>query len=177
MEMNQKLRAFAGPGKWNDPDMLEVGNGMPANEARAHFSLWCMMASPLIAGNDLRAMDAETISILTNKDMIAVDQDSLGIQGFRYEVKDSVETWLKPLKNNAWAIMYFNRGYTPKPIEIDWKNVQITDTLTGKVLNTTKKNTHLLRDLWLNKEIGNTKKTFRKTIPARDVVCLKVYQE
>ena len=125
MEMNHKLRAYAGPGKWNDPDMLEVGNGMPANEARAHFSLWCMMASPLIAGNDLRAMDAETISILNNKDMIAVDQDSLGIQGFRYEVKDSVETWLKPLKKNAWALMYFNRSHSSKKIEINLKNMQI----------------------------------------------------
>lgn len=177
MEMNQKLRAFAGPGKWNDPDMLEVGNGMPANEARSHFSLWCMMASPLIAGNDLRAMDAETISILTNKDMIAVDQDSLGIQGFRFEVKDSVETWLKPLAKNAWALMYFNRSFSPKTIMVDWKNVQITDTLTRKVLNTTQKNIHLLRDLWQNKEIGNTKKPFKKTIPARDVVCLKVYRK
>jgi alpha-galactosidase len=73
--------------------------------------------------------------------------------------------------------MYFNRSFSPKTITVDWKNVQITDTLTGKVLNTTQKNMHLLRDLWQNKEIGNTKKPFKKTIPARDVVCLKVYRK
>jgi len=177
VEMNEKLRKYASPGAWNDPDMLEVGNGMVANEARAHFALWCMMASPLIAGNDLRSMDAETISILTNKDMIAVDQDSLGIQGFRHEVKDSVETWYKPLKNCEWAITYFNRSYYPKQLIVDWKLLNIKDPDFNYTLTTTAKNVFLIRDLWLKKEIGNTKKTLMRTIPARDVICLKLHKQ
>src|SRR5205814_1280084 len=83
-DMNADLRKYAGPGHWNDPDMLEVGNGMTAAEDRTHFSVWCMMAAPLIAGNDVRKMNAETRTILTNKDAIAIDQDELGVQGFRH---------------------------------------------------------------------------------------------
>ncbi|HEX8505857.1 MAG TPA: alpha-galactosidase, partial [Hymenobacter sp.] len=98
------LRQYAGPGHWNDPDMLEVGNGMPANEDRAHFTMWAMIAAPLITGNDVRSMKKETVDILTNKEAIAVNQDKLGVQGFRHAVKDSVETWLKPLAGGRWAV-------------------------------------------------------------------------
>ena len=79
---NDSLRQYAGPGYWNDPDMLEVGNGMSESEDRAHFTMWCMMASPLILGNDLRNMSEATRNILLNKEMIAIDQDPLGVQGW-----------------------------------------------------------------------------------------------
>ncbi len=95
--MQEGLRQYAGPGHWNDPDMMEVGNGMTVNEDRAHMSMWCMLAAPLMAGNDISNMTKETQAILTNKDVIAVDQDPLGIQGLKFSVKDSVETWFKPL--------------------------------------------------------------------------------
>ena len=84
VDMQDTLRKFAGPNHWNDPDMLEVGNGLTAAENRSHFSLWCMLAAPLIAGNDLRKMDEQTRITLTNKEAIALNQDSLGIQGFKY---------------------------------------------------------------------------------------------
>ncbi|NTW90701.1 MAG: hypothetical protein HGA35_02005, partial [Erysipelotrichaceae bacterium] len=82
VEMRKGIREFAGPDHWNDPDMLEVGNGMTPAEDRSHFTLWCMMASPLIAGNDLRKMTPQTVGILTNREAVAINQDSLGIQGF-----------------------------------------------------------------------------------------------
>ena len=97
IQYNDTLRRYAGRGYWNDPDMLEVGNGMTENEDRAHFTMWCMMASPLILGNDLRNMSEATRNIIMNKEMIAVNQDSLGIQGLHYTDKDGLQFWFKPL--------------------------------------------------------------------------------
>jgi len=91
VDLQKGLRKYAGPGHWNDPDMLEVGNGMTTSEDRTHFSMWCMLAAPLIAGNDLRKMSKTTLDILTNREVIAVDQDSLGIEGFKYADNDSLE--------------------------------------------------------------------------------------
>jgi alpha-galactosidase len=93
VEMQVGLESFAGPGHWNDPDMLEVGNGgMTGNEYRSHFSLWSMLAAPLMAGNDLRNMSPETREILTNKEVIAVDQDPLGRQGERVRKDGSAKS-------------------------------------------------------------------------------------
>src|SRR5262249_8127025 len=86
MERQAPYRSFAGPGHWNDPDMLEVGDGMSVNEDRAHFTMWAMLAAPLLSGNDIRSMSRETAAILTNRDVIGVDQDSLGIEAFEYSV-------------------------------------------------------------------------------------------
>lgn len=170
------LRKNAGPGHWNDPDMLEVGNGMLLNEARAHFSMWAMLAAPLIAGNDLRKMTSETQSVLTNKEVIAIDQDSLGVQGFRYAVKDSVETWLKPLNDGAWAICLLNRSTSPKVVEMNWKTFSVSDSLSNRVLNTMTKEQYKIRDLWLKKNIGDTRKILKTTVPAHDVLCLKLFK-
>jgi len=170
------LRKNAGPGHWNDPDMLEVGNGMSLNESRAHFSLWCMLAAPLIAGNDLRSMNAETLTVLSNKEVIAIDQDSLGVQGFRYTAKDSVETWLKPLKNGEWAVCLLNRSTTPRVVELDWKTFSVTDSLSNRTLNTTAKEVYKLRNLWLKKNVGDTRKPLKATLPGRDVLCLKLFK-
>jgi len=176
LDLQDGLREYAGPGHWNDPDMMQVGNGMSVNQERAHFTMWCMLAAPLISGNDLRSMSPQTLSVLANKEVIAVNQDSLGIQGFRHEVKDSVETWLKPLKNGEWALCLLNRSKSPKNVELDWKTISITDTLTNRILNTTGKEIYKLRDLWLKKNIGNTRKTLQSTIPAQDVLCLRLFK-
>ena len=90
------------------PDMLEVGNGMTENEDRAHFTMWCMMASPLILGNDLRNMSDATRNIIMNKDMIAIDQDTLGIQGLHYCDRDGLQFWFKPLAGGDWAFTILN---------------------------------------------------------------------
>jgi alpha-galactosidase len=113
-DMNEPLWPYAGPGHWNDPDMLEVGNGgLTTSEYRSHFSLWAMMAAPLIAGNDIANMDEATRSILLNREVIAVDQDRLGIQGRRVWKDGARELWVKPLAGGARAVLLFNRGTAP----------------------------------------------------------------
>jgi alpha-galactosidase len=171
--MQDGLRKYAGPGHWNDPDMLEVGNGMPVNEDRAHFSMWAMLAAPLISGNDLRDMSPETIGILTNDEVIAVDQDSLGIQGFKYSSVDSLETWFKPLKNGEWAVCFFNRGDKPAEVNFDWKNEQVEDEIFDFQASFSEV-TYSMQDLWKKKIVGKTKKAFKATVPSHDVVMLRL---
>ncbi|HEV2867224.1 MAG TPA: alpha-galactosidase, partial [Allosphingosinicella sp.] len=113
-DRNEPLWPFASPGHWNDPDMLEVGNGgMSESEYRAHFSLWAIMAAPLIAGNDVANMDAATRAILLNREVIAVDQDPLGVQGRRVRDDGEQELWVKPLAGGARAVLFLNRGTAP----------------------------------------------------------------
>ena len=111
LDLQVGLYSYAGPGHWNDPDMLEVGNGgMTETEYRSHFSLWAILAAPLIAGNDLRDMRPEIHDILTNKEVIAVDQDPLGRQGRRVHKNGDLEVWAKQLKDGRRAVILFNRG-------------------------------------------------------------------
>ena len=173
LDMQNNLRIYSGPGHWNDPDMLEVGNGMSVSEDRAHFTMWCMLAAPLIAGNDLRNMTKETHDILTNKEVIAIDQDSLGIEGFKYSSADSVETWLKPLKNEEWAICFLNRSSAVKTVEYSWKDKIISDPFFGRKLNCNK-TIYNIRDLWAKKDIGNTDKAVSTKVPSHDVVALRL---
>src|SRR6185503_16879271 len=120
LDLQDGLEDFAGPGHWNDPDMLEVGNGgMTSTEYRSHFSLWCILAAPLIAGNDVRQMTPEIKMILTNKELIAVNQDTLAKQGARVRKDGESEVWSKELKNGSRAVVLFNRG--PAPAEITVK--------------------------------------------------------
>lgn len=177
LDMQDGLRKYAGPGHWNDPDMLEVGNGMPVNEEKAHFTMWAILAAPLIAGNDLRNMSKETLGVLANKDVIAIDQDSLGIQGFRYAVNDSVETWLKPLKNDEWAVVYLNRSKSAKKVTVDWKNFKVKDELSEKILDTTGRTVFSIQNLWLKDWISDTRKPLSAMIPAHDVLCLKLVKK
>ncbi len=115
------LARYAGPGKWNDPDMLEVGNGgMTTEEYRTHFSLWCMLASPLMAGNDLQNMTPETKAILLNKEMIAIDQDSLGQQATCYRDNGDYQIWVKSLSNNEKAICLLNKSDERKSVFVDF---------------------------------------------------------
>jgi 2-dehydro-3-deoxyphosphooctonate aldolase (KDO 8-P synthase) len=113
------LSKYAGPGHWNDPDMLEVGNGkMKYNEYLTHMSLWAILAAPLLAGNDLSQMSAETKSILMNKDVIAIDQDPLGKQGDRVSAEGPFEVWSKPLKDGSIAVGLFNRGHDAEQMSL-----------------------------------------------------------
>lgn len=173
VDMQDTLRKFAGPNHWNDPDMLEVGNGLTAAENRTHFSLWCMLAAPLIAGNDLRKMDEQTRSVLTNKDVIAVNQDVLGIEGFKYSQKDSLQTWFKPLNNGDWAVCFVNRSDHPQQVNFNWQNEKVVDTIFNKQLdaNTT---AYKLRDLWTKKDVGTTKKPLKATVEPHDVLMFRL---
>lgn len=175
VDMQNGLQKYAGPGHWNDPDMLEVGNGMTQAEDRTHFSIWCMLAAPLISGNDLRKMSPQTTAILTNKELIAVDQDSLGAEGIKYAVRDSVEIWARPLQMGDWAICFLNRASAPRKIFFEWQKEPITDSVASLTLDT-RSIAYNLIDLWLKKVVGKTSKPFSATLPAHDVIVLRLKQ-
>jgi alpha-galactosidase len=120
------LSRYAGPGRWNDPDMLEVGNGgMTIDEYRAHMSLWAILAAPLLAGNDLSHVKPEHLAILENKDVIAIDQDSLGKQGDRVSALGPYEIWTKPMANNRVAIALFNRGELAHTMRVNLRELGV----------------------------------------------------
>jgi alpha-galactosidase len=144
VDMNEPLWQHAGPGHWNDPDMLEVGNGgMTTAEYRSHFSLWAMMAAPLMAGNDVATMDEATRSILLNKEVIAIDQDKLGVQGRRVSKDGDQEIWVKPLSDGGRALLLFNRGEQPIRIRAKAEHIGVPAGFRAKV-----------RDLWAHKDVG-----------------------
>lgn len=173
LDMRENIRQYAGPDHWNDPDMLEVGNGMTIAEDRAHFALWCIQAAPLIAGNDLRDMSPEVRDILTNKELIAIDQDPLGIQGFKYLVKDNWEVWAKPLDKGDLALCFLNRTLEPVKVDLDWKKYPVKDDKFHYYYLFNEKE-YKIRDLWLKKEIGTTAKPFSTQIGAHDVIVLRL---
>ena len=153
----------AGPGAWNDPDMLEVGNGgMTDDEYRAHFSLWAIMAAPLIAGNDLRNMSAATIATLTNREVIAVDQDSLGAQGILvWERPPELQVWAKPLRDGSRAIALLNRSSAPALITAYFSRAGL------------RSDSARVRDLWLHKDLGRFGRQFADTVPPHAVVLVR----
>ncbi|MDD4923126.1 MAG: glycoside hydrolase family 27 protein, partial [Bacteroidales bacterium] len=143
VEQQKNLVKYAGPGHWNDPDMLEVGNGgMTTEEYKTHFSLWCMMAAPLIAGNDLQNMTPETKEILLNKELIAIDQDPLGKQGKCYRDNGDYQIWIKELANKEKAVCLLNKSDEKKSVLVDF------DLLAGS------KSNYKVKDLWENKELN-----------------------
>ena len=171
LDMRKGVRRHAGPDHWNDFDMMEVGNGMSTDEDRAHFSLWCMMASPLMAGNDLRNMSQTTLEILTNREAIAVNQDSLGIQGFKCYQKDHWEIWAKPLKDGNLALCFLNRGLNSVTVKIDWTEQVVKDDQFGHQYPFSEQ-VYSIRDLWAKQDIGTTEKAFKAKINSHDVILL-----
>ena len=165
LDAQDSLAKYAGPGHWNDPDMLEVGNsGLTVSESRAHFSLWCILAAPLMAGNDIRHMSEPIKNILTNKEVIAVDQDSLGKQGRKVKDLGDLEVWAKELKDGSRAVVLFNRSKQPAKISVTWQEIGLNKSATARV-----------RDLWRKKELGQFKNGFAATVPSHDVVMIRVW--
>ncbi len=168
LESTADLWQYARPGYWNDPDMLEVGNTnveriwalypdrfrikMTTDEYRTHFSMWCIVAAPLITGNDLRTMTPEIIEILTNKEIIAVNQDPLGKQGRRIRDDGDQEVWVKELSGDRKAVALFNRGQEPADITVNWYELGF-------------KGKFKVRDLWAHQDLGK----FRKSFTGRDI--------
>ena len=171
LDRQDSIRQYAGPGHWNDPDMLEVGKNMTYSEDKAHFSLWCMLAAPLMAGNDLRKMSDQTKAILTNKEIVAIDQDALGMEAFRYYAFDGIEIWVKPLVNNELAVCFLNRSTHPQNVSYEWKGHAITDTVTKTNIDFNA-NSYRLKDVWTKKELGTTDKTLKQTVGPHDVLVL-----
>jgi alpha-galactosidase len=164
VDMQDGLETYAGPGHWNDPDMLEVGNGgMTTTEYRSHFSLWCLLAAPLMAGNDLKSMPAEIREILTNKEVIAVDQDALGMQGRRVAKVGDLEVWARQLKDGSRAVILFNRGASDAQMSVSWEELGYPAKLSAGV-----------RDLWTKKDLGKFTGTYAAKVPSHGVVMIKV---
>ncbi len=154
------LSKFAGPGHWNDPDMLEVGNGkLTLDENRSHMSLWALLAAPLLAGNDLSKMKPETAEILTNREVIAIDQDPLGKQGDRVSEVGPIEIWAKPLKGGAKAVGLFNRNDNALPITLKLSDVGFAAGAKA-------------RDIWQAKDLGKLQGTYTATVPRHGVALL-----
>lgn len=164
IDLQTELYPYAGPGHWNDPDMLEVGNGeMTTAEYRSHFSFWCLLAAPLMAGNDLRNMTPETKEILTNKEVIAIDQDPLGIQGRKVFDGGAVEVWMKPLGGAERAVILFNRGSVIAPITVSWEQIGLAPGMEVQI-----------RDLWAKKDLGKFKERFVASVDPHDVKMIRV---
>ncbi|MDO3387552.1 glycoside hydrolase family 27 protein [Gilvimarinus sp. SDUM040013] len=167
-----RLRQYAGPGHWNDYDMMEVGNGMSEAEDRSHFSLWAMLNSPLIAGNDLRSMSEATRKILTNKDIVALNQDPAGVEAMRYIDAGDLNVFLKPLANGEWAFLFLNRGDDTLEYTHDWQFNLVKDDLTGRSIDFNHE-TFAWRDLWQGGK-GDTNRNLELAIPPHDVVVLRL---
>jgi len=156
------LAKYAGPGHWNDPDMLEVGNGkMTADEYRTHMSLWVLLAAPLIAGNDLSKMSEETKALLMNRAVIAIDQDPLGKQGDRVYEEGPYEVWSKPLAGGAMAVGLFNRGDLAEPVSVTLKQLGV-----NKV--------HEIVNVWTGKQVEAKDGSLTAMVPKHGVVLLRI---
>jgi alpha-galactosidase len=164
LDLMNGLESYAGPGHWNDPDMLEVGNGgMSTEESRAHFSMWAMFSAPLLAGNDISNMTPDTKEILTNKDVIAIDQDPLGQQGRRVKKTGALEIWSKQLQDGGRAVALLNRGPAAAKISVAWTDIGYPDTVSASV-----------RDLWTKKESSMVKGGYSVEVPSHGVVMVRV---
>jgi len=156
------LSKYAGPGHWNDPDMLEIGNGkMTEEEYRTHMSLWVLLAAPLIAGNDLSKMTEADKNLLMNKEAIAIDQDVLGKQGDRLYQSGDFDVWTKPLSDGRIAVGLFNRSWDNRDVSVDLSEIGFRDG--GRV-----------RDVWRQKDLGRRTGVFTDTIPRHGVTLLIV---
>jgi len=158
------LGRFAGPGHWNDPDMLEVGNGgMTTDEYRTHMSLWAILAAPLLAGNDLSTMTPETVALLTNHDVIAIDQDAAGKQGDRVSAEGPVEVWARVLTDGSKAVGIFNRHSSAMTAHVDLQKLGFTHAVKAK-------------DLWQAKDLGSINTSYTVTLPGHGVLFLRLSQ-
>jgi alpha-galactosidase len=156
------LERFAGPGHWNDPDMLEVGNGgMKDGEYRMQMGLWSLLAAPLLAGNDLTKMSPETLAILTNREVIAVDQDRLGVQAHRVWEEGPLEIWMKPLADGSKAVGLFNREQGTLKLTVRFRDIGVAEAAT-------------VRDVWKSKDLGLFHGSFSADVGEHQMMLLKI---
>jgi alpha-galactosidase len=164
LDMQVGLESYSGPGHWNDPDMMEIGNGgMTDTEYRAHFALWALLAAPLIAGNDIANMSAATRAILLNREIIAIDQDRLGVQGRRVAKDGDYEVWARPLAGGGRAIVLLNRSTAPHTITVTWEQLHYPAHLSARV-----------RDLWAHRDLPRARGAFTATAPGHGVVMVRL---
>lgn len=156
------LEHFAGPGHWNDPDMLQIGNrGLNEDEDRTQMSLWCLLAAPLIISSDLTKLTPAQLAILTNSEVISVDQDRAGIQGSRVSQEGPAEVWMKPLADGTKAVGLFNLGEGPMTVKADFGKLGIKGSVD-------------VRDLWAQKDLGKHEGRFSAVVPRHGVVLVLI---
>ena len=165
------LERYAGPGSWNDPDMMVLGyvgwgaeqhpTGLTADEQRTHVSLWALLAAPLMLGCDMTRLDEDTLALLTNDEVLAVDQDPAGIQGSRLAAGEGWEVWRKPLASGADAVGLFNRGEVDLAVQVSWEWLE-----RGGV--------QPVRDLWDQADLGGYEEGFSATLPPHGARLLRV---
>lgn len=164
LDLQVGLESYAGPGRWNDPDMLEVGNGdLTLKENRAHFSLWSVLAAPLMLGNDIREASPEILDILLNKEVIAVNQDPLGRQGIKVRDDGDFETWCKQLHDGSRAVVLFNRSKAAKEMDVVWTEIGYPGHLEATI-----------RDLWQKQDLGTSTVGYQTLVPAHGAAMLKI---
>jgi alpha-galactosidase len=157
-----EIASYAKPGHWNDPDMLEVGNGgMTTEEYRLHMSLWAMLAAPLLAGNDLQKMSPETLAILTNRDVIAVDQDKAAHPAKRIVLDGKTEVWTREMEDQSTIVALFNREPEPKTIKISFSELNVAASTKA-------------RDLWTHRDLELSGDTYSAEVPRHGVVMLRI---
>jgi len=164
INLNKYLAPYASPGHYNDMDMLEVGRGMTNEEDKSHFSMWCILSSPLVLGNDMTKMNKETKAILTNPEVIAVNQDPWGLQAQLLCEKDSIQIWAKHLngrQSKEFAVALFNLGKIPATISVKWKELNIIGN--AKV-----------RDLWTRTDLGIMDSMYTAKVPGHGISLIKV---
>ncbi|MEX1827242.1 glycoside hydrolase family 27 protein [Luteibacter sp. CQ10] len=158
------LAAWSGPGHWNDPDMLEIGNGgMTDDEYRTQMSLWSMLPAPLLAGNDLRTMDAATRDILLNRELIAVDQDPAGRPAKRLRQEGSIDILVRDMGDGSMVVGLFNRGEASAAAHLAWNELGSRFSAPTKV-----------RDLWRHADV-DPGKPLAPVIPRHGVAVFRIY--
>lgn len=166
-----RLAKFAAPGHWNDPDMLEIGNaGLTPDECYTHMTLWCMLSAPLLIGCDMSKMDPFTVSLFSNDEVIAVNQDPLGKQGYRLKTEGTTEIWVKPLTGGDVAVALFNRGDSPADVTMNTLEARavggdFTEFATSRVR---------VRDLWRQKNFNQVKRSLTLPVAAHGVELLRI---
>lgn len=168
IDLNAPLSKYSSAGHYNDMDMLQVGRGMSYEEDKTHFSMWCMMNSPLLAGNDLRNMSKETIEILTNKEVIALNQDPAFIQAERVFQENGIEVWVKPLGNRNGVVSKTKKGVAI----MNRGDSSVTYTLTPTLISSTNK--VKVRDLWKHEDLGRLGEGMSFEIPSHGVIVLRL---
>ncbi|GAA0140249.1 galactosidase [Lithospermum erythrorhizon] len=157
-DLNDKWAAYAGPGGWNDPDMLEVGNGgMTTEEYRSHFSIWALAKAPLLIGCDVRSMNNVTYQLLSNKEVIAVSQDKLGVQGKKIKSDGGLEVWAGPLSRNRKVVVLWNRSSYKAKIIAYWSDLGLNSTTTVRA-----------RDLWAKSTQRSVKGEISRDVESHD---------
>lgn len=166
---------FAGPGHWNDLEMLEIGNGnQTEDEYRSHMAIWCMMAAPMMSGNDLRSMDALTKDILCNKEALEINQDKPGRSAFRYLQINGIDILVKPLADGDVAFLFLNRSNKPTELNYNWNNYTVYDRGFERGALYLAKSPRIINDIWGKQKAGTTQKPLNTILGAHESLFLRL---